>query len=137
MRVALILTTLACPAAAWEFTPTPICTLSDTNVTITYDARLPEYTITITRLDGWDDAPIFGMSFDGAQPITIRTDQHQRTADGRGITVADAGFGNVLNGLQFGAAATAFTGNTSATIPLAGIGPAIRAFRKCPNDALS
>ena len=138
MRAALILALTAAPAAAWEFSATPICTLTGPGVAITYDARLPEYTITVTRPDAaWDDAPVFGMTFDGARPINIQTDRHERTTDGRSITVADVGFDNVLNGLQLGTTATAYSGTTFTDIPLAGIGPAIRAFRDCPNDALS
>ncbi len=138
MRSVLILALTASSATAWEFSATPICTLSNTNVTLTYDARVPEYTITVTRPDGgWDDAAMFGMTFDGVQPINIQTDQHQRSTDGRSITVADAGFGNVLNGLEFGSTASAYSGTTVTNIPLAGIGPAIRAFRACPDAALS
>jgi len=48
---------LASPAAAWEFTPTPVCTLSQTgavDIVLTYDPMLPEYTLTITT---WHQRP--------------------------------------------------------------------------------
>ena len=140
MRFALILVFAASSATAWEFSPTPICTLRSAtgDVVVTYDAQLPEYTITITRpAPGWDDAPIFGMRFDGSKPLTIHTDQHQRSAGGRQIIVTDTGFENVLNGLALNAIATAFTGTTQAEISLSGIGPALRAFRHCPDANLS
>lgn len=140
MRFASILVFAASSAAAWEFSPTPICTLRNEtgNVVVTYDAQLPGYTITITRpAPGWADAPIFGMRFDGARPMTIQTDQHKRSADGRQITAADVGFENVLNGLALNTKATAFAGATQTEISLSGIGPAIRAFRRCPDANLS
>ena len=43
----IILLCLATPAVGWEFSPTPICTLSHdgeaAEVTLTYDAAIPEY----------------------------------------------------------------------------------------------
>ncbi|WP_411890121.1 excinuclease ABC subunit B [Yoonia sp. SDW83-1] len=142
MRLALALTLLASPAAAWEFSPAPICTLTNTSdageITVTYDASLPEYTITLTLADGqWSDAPAFGMAFDGGRSVAIQTDRHTLSPDGRSLTVKDRGFGNVLNGLEFNTMAMGASGDTFLAMPLAGIGPAIQAFRDCPADQLS
>ncbi|WP_342076370.1 excinuclease ABC subunit B [Yoonia sp. SS1-5] len=142
MRLALAFLLSASPAAAWDFSPSPICTLTNTSeigsVTVTYDARLPEYSIAITLADGrWPDAPVFGMAFDGDRPISIQTDRQQISEDGQTLTVTDRGFGNVLNGLEFNLLAMAQTGDRRVLIPLTGIGPAITAFRNCPADQLS
>ena len=90
MRSFFILLILASPATAWEFSPAPICTLTDTSdadtLTVTYAASLPEYTITITLPDGqWSDAPGFAMAFAGHRPIGIQTDRHTRSEDGRSL----------------------------------------------------
>lgn len=107
-------------------------------MTVTYDASLPEYAITIALADGqWPDSPVFAMGFLGNNPISIQTDRHQRSADGRSLTVRDRGFGNVLNGLEFNTAAAAFAGEFSVGFDLGGIGPAITAFRNCPADNLT
>ncbi len=137
MRLALALTLFAFPAAAWEFSPAPICTLTETTaegtLTITYDASLPEYTITITLPDAtWPAAPGFAMGFAGDRPISIQTDRHMRSADGRSLRVKDTGFGNVLNGLEFNMRAYATSGDTTVGFTLTDIGPAIRDFRNCP-----
>lgn len=137
MRTVLALILLASPAAAWEFSSSPICTLTNISdagrVTVTYDASLPEYTITITLLEGtWPDDPTFAMAFAGSMPIGIQTDTHARSADGRSLTVTDSGFGNVLNGLEFNTRAYAASGDITVGIALDGIGPAISAFRDCP-----
>ena len=138
-RLALAVTLLASPAAAWEFSASPICTLTDNaGTTVTYDAALPEYTISITRPDGaWPAAPIFGMAFDGPRPLTIQTTRHVLSEDGRTLTVTDTGFGNVLDGMEFNATAIAIAGETVVQIPLDGIGPAMQAFRACPEVTLS
>ncbi len=137
MRLALALILLASPAAAWEFSAMPICTLTNTSdagtMTVTYDASLPEYAITITLPDGtWPQDAAFAMAFAGERPIGIQTDRHERSADGRSLTVTDEGFGNVLNGLEFNTRAYATSGDTTLGITLQGIGPAITAFRDCP-----
>ena len=76
MRSLFILVILASPATAWEFSPAPICTLTDTSdagtLTVTYDASLPEFTITITLPEGqWSDAPGFAMAFAGKSVRTV------------------------------------------------------------------
>ncbi len=142
MRLALALTLLVSPATAWEFSPSPICTLTQTTaegtLTVTYDATMPEYTITITLPDAaWPDAPGFAMAFAGDRPIGIQTDRHELSDDGRSLTVTDTGFGNVLNGLEFNMRAYATSGDTTVGFVLSGIGPAIRDFRNCPDANLA
>jgi hypothetical protein len=137
MRTALAFILLATPAAAWEFSPRPICTLSDTSdageITVTYDAEITEYTITVTLPDGtWPDAPTFAMAFEGERPISIQTDRFTLSNVGRSLTVKDRGFGNVLNGLEFNSRAYAVLGDTTVGFSLDGITPAITAFRACP-----
>ena len=137
MRTTLAFLLFASPAAAWEFSASPICTLTDTSevgvITVTYDPAITEYTITVTLPDGrWADDPVFGMAFANDSPINIQTDQHSVSSDGRSITVKDRGFGNVLNGLEFNSRAYAILGDTTVGIDLTGIGPAITAFRDCP-----
>ena len=137
MRTALAFILLATPAAAWEFSARPICTLSDSSdvgeITVTYDAQITEYTITVTIPDGtWPDASTFAMAFAGDRPISIQTDRYTLGSDGRSLTVKDRGFGNVLNGLEFNSRAYAVLGETTVGFSLNGIGPAISAFRACP-----
>lgn len=137
MRLAFALACLPLPAAAWEFSATPVCTLTETTgdaeVTVTYDPSLPEYAITVTLTEGtWDAAPVFAIVFDGPRGLTISTDRHILSGDGRSLTVRDRGFGNVLNGLEFNLTATALSGATAVTLPLTDAAPAVRAFRDCP-----
>jgi hypothetical protein len=140
MRHLIALLVFASPAAAWEFSPSPICTLTDAEgtITVTYDARLPEYSITITLAEGtWPDDPAFAMSFAGNRPIFIQTDRHRNSPDGRSLTVTDSGFGNVLDGLEFNRRAYAISGDTTVGVSLEGIGPAMEAFRACPAPNLT
>jgi hypothetical protein len=137
MRTSLAFLLFASPAAAWEFSASPICTLTDTSeageITVTYNPAITEYAVTVTLPEGrWLDAPTFGMAFANDRPISIQTDQHSISPDGRSITVKDRGFGNVLNGLEFNSRAYVILGDTTVGIDLAGIGPAITAFRDCP-----
>ncbi len=137
MRTYLTLLLLASPAAAWEFSPAPICTLTATadtgDVILTYDPAITEYTITLTLPQGaWPDAPTFGMAFVSERPINIQTDLFTISDDRRSLTVVDRGFGNVLNGLEFNTRAYAVLGDLTVPIPLAGIAPAIADFRNCP-----
>lgn len=135
MRVVLALLLLASPARAWEFTPTPICTLThDTGeaaVRVTYDPRIPEYAITLTLAEGgWPDAPVFAIRFDGARGLTISTTRHVLSG-GAALTVTDRGFGNVLDGLQYNDTATALLGERALPIPLDGAAGPVAEFRAC------
>ena len=134
MRFLLPLLLLAFPASAWEFTASPICTVSHVTpeavITVTYDPREAEpYALSVTQTVPWPDLPIFGMQFEGPRPLTITTDRH--TIDGPTLTVRDRGFGNVLNGLQFNTTASALIGDRVISFPLAGAAEPVAAFRVC------
>ena len=140
-RLALILTCVSLAgfgtkAPAWEFSPLPICTLShavdQADIVATYDAALPEYTITITLRDGqWPDSAAFSIIFAGGRALTIGTDRHQLSPDRRALSVADTGFGNVLNGMQFNQKMVALTGAARVEVPLTGAADPVAAFRAC------
>jgi hypothetical protein len=136
MRPVIALLLLTSPALAWDFTPTPICTiLNDTpelSIRVTYDPSLPEpYAISLTRPDLWPMTETFGLRFDGPAALTIGTDRHKVSPDGRTLTVSDTGFGNVLDGLALNGAATALAGTTAIPFDLTGARPAVEAFRAC------
>lgn len=135
MRLIALLTLLATPAAAWDFTPGLPCMLThktaDAEIELTYDPTQPLYSVTIRK-----DAPlawgeIFAMRFDGPSGLTISTDRHALSRDGRAVTVTDTGFGNVLNGLQFNDTATALLGNQAISFSLDGAAEPVAAFRLC------
>lgn len=129
--IALLLTAL--PATAWEFTPNPICTLDHaepgTTVKLTYDHATALYAIAVTSDQGWPAASVFSIRFDGAQPNIISTARHQ--TEGATLTVTDSGFGNVLDGLQYNATATAFTATAAVTVALDGAAEPVERFRAC------
>ena len=133
MRLCLALLLLATPVHAWEFSSTPLCTLSHSepgaDVTLTYDPRGPVYTITVTGPDGWPDGGVFAIRFDGPRPLTITT--NRQIIDGPSLTVTDRGFGNVLSGLEFNTMATARLGNTAVPVSLDGAAEPVAAFRAC------
>lgn len=137
--IAVSLLLLPTHAFAWTFSPTPICTLSfageDMDVTVTYDASLPEYALLLTRADGWPDAPVFSLRFEGPRGLTISTGRH--SVDGETLAARDTGFGNVLNGLEFNTRAVAILGDLEVPVALDGINPAMTQFRACPVAQLS
>ncbi len=139
MRHVLALLLLTTPAYAWEFTPTPICTLSHTEasaaVAVTYDHATRLYAIAVTNPDGWPASPVFSIRFDGAAANTISTQRHQ--TDGATLTVTDSGFGNVLDGLEFNTVATAFTATGAATVSLDGAAGPVQQFRACTTAPLT
>lgn len=129
-----ILALLPAHASAWEFRPDPICTLSHSaeaaRVVITYDPGAALYALTVTRNAGdWAASATFGMRFTGGVPVVIGTSQH--SIDGPRLSVTDSGFGNVLNGLEFNTAATAFTDTQSVDLSLNGAAAPVQAFRAC------
>jgi len=142
MRLLTIaVTLLAFPAIAWEFIPTPICTLSsgtpEAEVSVTYDPSISEYAITLTRPGAtWPSGAVFEIEFSGPRGLTISTSRHEMSADGTALTVRDSGFGNVLNGIEFNTTATAIVGGPVVSIPLAGAAPEVQKFRACA-EALS
>ena len=135
----LSLMLLAAPAHAWEFSPTPICTLSHAErgaeVTVTYDHATSLYAIAVASNDGWPTAPAFSIRFDGARPNTISTTRHQTGANT--LTVTDSGFGNVLDGLEFNSIATAFTQTAAVTVSLEGAAGPVQQFRACTSAITS
>lgn len=141
-RLAALMAFIASPAPAWEFSASPLCTLEhatgEVTVRITYDAALPEYTIALTLRDGaWPASDGFSIVFGGGRALTIGTDRHSLSGDGRTLTVTDTGFGNVLNGLEFNSIATAIAGSRRVDIPLQDAGEPVQAFRACPAPGLS
>ncbi|MEM9580735.1 MAG: excinuclease ABC subunit B, partial [Pseudomonadota bacterium] len=121
---------LPLPARAWEFSPSPVCRVSDasspTVVEMTFDGQL--YTLTLTHPDGWPAADVFSIQFAPRGPF-ISTSRHQ--ISGATLSVSDVGFGNVLTGLEINEAAIAILGPLQRVVDLSGAAPAIRAFREC------
>ena len=101
-------------------------------VRVTYDPRLPEYAITLTRADAaWTPAPVFSIQFDGTQSLKISTDRQRYGAEGRALSVTDRGFDNVLAGLALNETATGILGSQTMTVSLAGAADPVQAFRTC------
>lgn len=137
MRIFLLLSLclMAPPVLGWTFTPGLPCRLShetpEVAVELTFDPNGPLYTITLTRPAPWPEAPVFSMRYFGPFGRTISTDQHQRSADGRSLSVSDSGFGNVISGLIQDQAFSAQTGDTAVTVPLDGAAAPATAFAGC------
>lgn len=136
MRALILLTLLAAPASAWEFSSTPVCTIlhdtADLSLRITFDPAQPEpYAISLTRPRPWVKTGSFGLRFEGPAAMTIGTARHRISPDGKTLTVSDSGFGNVLDGLAFNGSATALAGTTEIPFDLSGARPAVEAFRSC------
>ena len=141
MRAFLALLLLPTPALGWEFTPGLPCRLThespDARVELTHDPMAPLYTITITRDAPWPEAPAFAMRFDGPAALSIGTDRHVLSQDGRALTVTDRGFGNVLDGLQYNTTAWAIAGDVAVPFALDGAAAPVAAFRACEGAPLS
>ena len=143
MRYALAFLTLATPAAAWDFQPLPVCTLSFDNgkatVRVTYDpAEAEPYAITLDRRDQmWVDAPVFALWFDGPAQAMIRTDRHKLSNNDARLTVTDKGFDNVLGGMALNHVVTAMLGDQIIVLPLIGAAAEVERFLACrANPAL-
>lgn len=142
MRAILLpLCVVATSAQAWDFSPAPICTLfhqgDNMSVEVTFDPRISEYAIHLSREGGWPDTDVFSMRFEGPRGLTISTDRHVvNPVDTRTLTVRDRGFGNVLNGLKFNTRAVAVLGDVEVPVSLEGAAPAVEEFRTCPTDQL-
>jgi hypothetical protein len=139
---ALLFVLLPAKALGWTFSPIPVCTLRHAGeaaeVVVTFDPGIPEYAISVTLAEGrWPEAPVFAIAFLGPAGLTITTDRHVLSADGRTLSVTDRGFGNVLNGLERNAGALATAGGTTAPVSLDGAVEPVRAFRDCPAAATS
>ncbi|MEM8593174.1 MAG: hypothetical protein AAGF13_11680 [Pseudomonadota bacterium] len=133
MRPLALLLLLASPAAAWEFTPGATCVLeheeAGLEVTLTHDPEQPLYSITLRRGEPWPEADVFSIAFSNGP--TISTPLHAITEEGRALSVADRGFGNVIAGLIAGGTATAFLGEVAETFSLTGAAEPTRAYAEC------
>ncbi len=133
----LALALVATPATAWEAgRDGAICTLAhndpvDGDIRLTYDPSGPLYSITVTRTEPWPEAPVFGMAFTGGTELTITTDRHVLSEDGRALTVTDRGFGNVLLGLAQNESAAVFSGPIALLFSLEGAAPEVAEFAAC------
>jgi hypothetical protein len=130
---------LPLPAAAWEFSPDPMCTLThqtgEAEIAITFDDSLPEYALFITLRTGeWPNADGFQMVFTGTRGLTIGTTSQTLSQDRATLTVRDSGFGNVLDGLEFNSFMAAAAGEVIITAPLTDAAPPVQQFRACPSD---
>lgn len=130
----------AVPAVAWEFSATPVCTLSHQGegvaVRVTYDPTLSKpYSIAVTLNQGvWPNTAPFSIRFEGSHSFVIATDRHQ--VAGATVTASDTGFENVLTGLERNAQAQAVLGDIQRVISLEGAAPQVRLFRDCPVQGL-
>lgn len=136
IRFAALLLVFTSSAAAWEFTPHPVCTLThetaEARLAVTFDPTEAEpYAISITAEQAWRNTDTFSIRFEGARGLTISTDRHRLSDDARTLSVSDRGFGNVLNGLEFNTSAIALAGDKALSFPLAGAAPEVRKFRDC------
>lgn len=139
MRLTLLLTLLSFltigQAQAWTFTPGLICRLShetaEARIALTYDPRVPLYSVTVSRAAALPQTEVFSMQFLGPQGRIIATDRHGFSADGTSVTAEDSGFGNVLDGLQFNWRAEAILGDTTIAFPLEGASGPVADFRRC------
>ncbi|MEL7115222.1 MAG: excinuclease ABC subunit B [Pseudomonadota bacterium] len=143
MRLALLLSVLATPAFAWDFTPRPVCTIWHEaragEMKVTYDPSADQpYAIAVTLADGaWPATTPYTITFQGMRSFTIATDRHQVIEGGATVLAEDTGFDNVLNGLEFGLFARPALGRTALEFPLAGAAEAVAKFRDCTQPGLS
>jgi hypothetical protein len=127
---------LGSPAVAWEAgIEGAICTLTHAEdgaeVRLTFDPSVPLYTITLTGAEPWPVAPDFSMVFNGPRGNAISTTAHVLSPDRLSLSVADRGFGNVLDGLQYNDLALGISGDVVVTVSLEGAAPEVEAFRAC------
>lgn len=143
LALALLLSCVSANAAfAWAFAQTEVCTVThdgaDMSVVLTFDPAAIVYTITLIRPDTiWPESDNFRLRFDGPRPLIIGTDRHERSDDGRRLSVSDSGFGNVLDGIQFNGAMIAIAGEDEIGLSTADSGEAMQAFRACPATPVS
>ena len=139
MRWFLLTFLFSSPALAWEFHPGLPCRLTHSmgadEVELTYDPTQPLYTISLTRSAGWKHADVFSIEFIGPRGLVISTDRQSISSDGKTLSVADTGFGNVLNGLQFNQIAHARLGAQSLDISLEWAANPVDEFRRCEAEA--
>ncbi|PWK57994.1 hypothetical protein [Roseicyclus mahoneyensis] len=133
---ALLSLTLATTAHGWQAGHDgAICTLTHSEdgveVRLTHDPGPPLWTIAVRGPEPWPEAPSFAIAFLGGAELTISTDRHTLSADGRTINVADRGFGNVLAGLSGNAHAVFRAGGAELSVSLEGAAPEVAAFEAC------
>lgn len=141
----LALALLASPATAWEFSPSPICTLYHADAvlgfTVTFDPSSGIYALSARFLENhpadWPESDVFFLEFDGPHRLRLATDQHIYSDDMKELSVSDRGFGNVLDGLEFNDFAEVISGDMSATVDLTGAAQEVRKFRDCGEIPLS
>ncbi len=114
-----------------------MCTVTDatsqTALKMTFDGQI--YALHLTHPDGWVNADVFAIRFAPNGPF-IQTTRHE--INGNTLSVADAGFGNVLRGLQINQLAQVMLGDTARQIDLNGAFEPVEAFKNCkPEAALS
>jgi hypothetical protein len=110
----------------------------DHAVTVTWDPRQAEpYAIRIDGPAPWPDGARLLDRLCGPRPLGISTARHRLTEGGRAVTVTDTGFGNVLDGLEFNATATAVMGGARVPFSLDGAAEPVRAFRACTEAPLA
>lgn len=136
MRTLIAFLLLGSPALAWDFSPDPICRISEkqdlVEINLTFDHASGVYAIAFTKLEApWDQGQQFSIRFEGPRPKLIRTDRHVFSVDGYTLTARDTGFGNVLDGLQYNTLAALETGDERIFIQIHKSFPAMEAFRKC------
>lgn len=138
MRLLTALLLLPLQAHAWEaYTDGPVCVLSNDTAThrteVTHDPRRAKaYAMDITLTNStWEAADSFAIRFDGPARLTITTNRHTFNGDQSTLSVADTGFGNVLDGLEFNHTANALLGDQTLVINLTGAAPEVRRFRDC------
>ncbi|MEL6913723.1 MAG: hypothetical protein AAFP13_04425 [Pseudomonadota bacterium] len=133
MRSFLLLLLAAGPAAAWDFTAGTPCTLTHAEppleVILTHDPAAPLYTITLRRSEPWPVGGIFSITFEGG--ITISTNRHVLSEAGRALTVADRGFGNVIDGMVTSPRAIARLEGVEERFSLTGAAEPARALEAC------
>lgn len=131
----MLLTLLASPAYAWEYTYGMPCILThetaDAAIELKYYPSEPLYSLTVRQNSPLPTSDVFAMRFDGPAGLTISTTRHSLSNDRREITVIDTGFGNVLNGLQFNTTATALLGDRAISFRLTGAADPVARFRLC------
>lgn len=135
MRTLALCLTLASPATAWDFASTPLCMVSngdrDVDVIVAYNPGTALYAIHLTLDQPWPAGPVFSLAFEGPRGLTISTDRHVLSDDGRTLTVTDSGFGNVLDGMQFNTTTVAAVAGQTFAFSLDGAADPIARFRDC------
>ena len=136
MRALFIFLMSTSAAFAWNFTPDPICRVTEKQdlleINLTYDHATEIYAIAFTKSEApWEQGAQFSIRFEGPRPKLIRTNRHEFSADGYTLTASDTGFGNVLDGIQYNTLAAIQTGDERIFIQIHKSFPAMEAFRKC------